>query len=98
MNNCMYMVRMAAAQLAQIKKLEAELELLLNEPVLEEIRVENQKLIYQINSLKKAIDEEKSNIVPPKGIHSLLRVIPKALVFFIAYFSQIQATSDDISR
>ena len=58
---------MASAQLDEISELEIELDKLLSEQDLDELRTENQKLTYQINTLKKAIAVEKANIVPAKG-------------------------------
>jgi len=63
---------MASRQLDEISKLEAELEKLFStgnesKPEIEELKNENSKLIYQINTLKKSIQKEKADIVPPKG-------------------------------
>ena len=56
-----------SGQLAEIEHLEIELEELLSDPSVSELKSENQKLIYQINSLQRAINQEKANYVPPKG-------------------------------
>merc|ERR1711990_103239 len=67
------LTEMASRQLDEISKLEAELEKLFDstgnensKPEIEELKNENLKLIYQINTLKKAIQKEKDDIVPPK--------------------------------
>ena len=57
-----------SGQLAEIERLETELENLLNDPSVAELKTENAKLAYQINTLHRAINQEKANYVPPKGI------------------------------
>ena len=57
-----------SGQLAEIERLEIELENLLNDPSVAELKTENAKLAYQINTLHRAINQEKANYVPPKGI------------------------------
>lgn len=57
-----------SGQLAEIERLETELEDLLNDPSVAELKSENAKLAYQINTLHRAINQEKANYVPPKGI------------------------------
>ena len=65
--------RMATSgQLAEIERLETELEDLLNDPSVAELKSENAKLAYQINTLHRAINQEKANYVPPKGFLSLI--------------------------
>ena len=59
-----------SAQLAEIERLETELEDLLNDPSVAELKSENAKLAYQINTLNRAINQEKANYVPPKGFFS----------------------------
>ena len=61
--------RMATgSQLAEIERLESELENLFDDSSVEELKSENAKLAYQINTLHRAINQEKANYVPPKGI------------------------------
>jgi len=70
--------RMATSgQLAEIERLETELEDLLNDPSVAELKSENAKLAYQINTLHRAINQEKANYVPPKGFisHIILRLV-----------------------
>jgi len=55
-----------SGQLAEIERLETELEDLLNDPSVAELKSENAKLAYQINTLHRAINQEKANYVPPK--------------------------------
>ena len=64
--------RMATgSQLAEIERLESELENLFDDSSVEELKSENAKLAYQINTLHRAINQEKSNAphcsVPPEG-------------------------------
>ena len=64
--------RMATgSQLAEIERLESELENLFDDSSVEELKSENAKLSYQINTLHRAINQEKSNAphssVPPEG-------------------------------
>ena len=65
--------RMATSgQLAEIERLETELEDLLNDPSVAELKSENAKLAYQINTLHRAINQEKANYIPPKGFISYI--------------------------
>ena len=59
-------------QLQQVQRLEAELESLLNDSGVVELKAENSKLLYQINQLKKAIAEERAQIKPPTGTFKLI--------------------------
>lgn len=54
-----------ADKLKQVERLEAELDSLLGDSSVTELKTENTKLNYQINQLKKAIAEERSQIKPP---------------------------------
>ena len=56
-----------ADKLKQVERLEAELDALLGDSSVAELKTENAKLNYQINQLKKAIAEERSQIKPPTG-------------------------------
>ena len=53
-------------QLVEIERLEAELEDLLNDPSVSELKSENEKLVYQIETLHRAIIQESENY-PPQG-------------------------------
>ena len=53
-------------QLIEIERLEAELEDLLNDPSVSELKLENEKLVYQIETLHRAIIQETENY-PPQG-------------------------------
>lgn len=55
-----------SAQLVEIERLETELDNLLNDPVVSDLKAENSKLSYQINTLKRAIEDEKANYKPPQ--------------------------------
>ena len=60
--------RMAkSCQLAEIERLETELEDLLNDPSVSELKSENEKLSYQIKTLHRAIIQESENSIPPQG-------------------------------
>ena len=61
-----------SCQLAEIERLETELEDLLNDPSVAELKSENAKLAYQINTLHRAINQEKANYIPPKGFISYI--------------------------
>ena len=54
-----------ADKLAQVGRLEAELDALLCDAGVADLKAENAKLAYQINQLKKAIVEERAQIKPP---------------------------------
>ena len=59
--------RMARSyQLVEIERLEAELEDLLNDPSVSELKSENEQLAYQIETLHRAIIQESENY-PPQG-------------------------------
>ena len=59
--------RMAkSGQLVEIERLETELEDLLNDPSVSELKSENEKLAYQIETLHRAIIQESKNY-PPQG-------------------------------
>ena len=64
-----------SGQLAEIERLETELEDLLNDPSVAELKSENAKLAYQINTLRRAINQEKANYVPPKGFLSHINLL-----------------------
>jgi len=64
-----------SGQLAEIERLETELEDLLNDPSVAELKLENAKLAYQINTLHRAINQEKANYVPPKGFLSHINLL-----------------------
>ena len=53
-------------QLVEIERLETELEDLLNDPSVSELKSENEKLVYQIETLHRAIIQESRNY-PPQG-------------------------------
>ena len=53
-------------QLVEIERLETELEDLLNDPSVSELKLENEKLVYQIETLHRAIIQETENY-PPQG-------------------------------
>ena len=53
-------------KLVEIERLEAELEDLLNDPSVSELKSENEKLVYQIETLHRAIIQESENY-PPQG-------------------------------
>ena len=53
-------------QLVEIERLETELEDLLNDPSVSELKLENEKLVYQIEILHRAIIQESENY-PPQG-------------------------------
>ena len=53
-------------QLVEIERLETELEDLLNDPSVSELKSENEKLIYEIETLHRAIIQESENY-PPQG-------------------------------
>ena len=53
-------------QLVEIERLETELEDLLNDPSVSELKLENEKLVYQIETLHRAIIQESENY-PPQG-------------------------------
>ena len=48
-------------QLVEIERLETELEDLLNDPSVSELKLENEKLVYQIETLHRAIIQESEN-------------------------------------
>ena len=52
--------------LVEIERLETELEDLLNDPSVSELKLENEKLVYQIEILHRAIIQESENY-PPQG-------------------------------
>ena len=56
-----------SCQLAEIERLETELEDLLNDPSVSELKSENEKLSYQIKTLHRAIIQESENSIPPQG-------------------------------
>ena len=56
-----------AEQLQHVQRLETELESLLNDSGVVELKAENAKLLYQIDQLKSAIAEERAQIKPPTG-------------------------------
>ena len=56
-----------ADKLKQVERLEAELDALLGDSSVAELKTENAKLNYQINQLKKAIAEERSQIKQATG-------------------------------
>ena len=62
-------------KLVEIERLETELEDLLNDPSVAELKSENAKLAYQINTLHRAINQEKANYVPPKGFLSNINLL-----------------------
>ena len=53
--------------LVEIERLETELEDLLNDPSVSELKSENEKLSYQIKTLHRAIIQESENSIPPQG-------------------------------
>ena len=53
-------------QLVEIERLETELEDLLNDPSVSELKSENEKLVYQIETLHRAIIQESENY-PSQG-------------------------------
>jgi len=59
-----------SSQLAEIERLEIELEDLLNDPSISELKSENEKLTYQINTLRRAISQENAINIPPGGFIS----------------------------
>ena len=60
--------RMAkSCQFAEIKRLETELEDLLNDPSVSELKSENEKIAYQIKTLHRAIIQESENSISPQG-------------------------------
>ena len=63
----------SSGQLAEIERLESELEDFLDHPSVSELKTENEKLAYQINTLRRAVNEEV-NCLPTQGY------------FFILYF------------
>ena len=56
-----------SCRLAEIERLETELEDLLNDPSVSELKSENEKLSYQIKTLHRAIIQESENSIPPQG-------------------------------
>ena len=56
-----------SCQLAEIERLETELEDLLNDPSVSELKSENEKLAYQIKTLHRAIIQESENSIPRQG-------------------------------
>ena len=56
-----------SCQLIEIERLETELEDLLNDPSVSELKSENEKLAYQIKTLHRAIIQESENFIPPQG-------------------------------
>ena len=56
-----------SCQLAEIERLETELEDLLNDPSVSELKSENEKLSYQIKTLHRAIIQESENSIPRQG-------------------------------
>ena len=56
-----------SCKLAEIERLETELEDLLNDPSVSELKSENEKLAYQIKTLHRAIIQESENSLSPQG-------------------------------
>ena len=56
-----------SCQLIEIERLETELEDLLNDPSVSELKSENEKIAYQIKTLHRAIIQESENSIPPQG-------------------------------
>ena len=54
-------------QLTETERLETELEDLLNDPSVSELKSENEKLAYQIKTLHRAIIQESENSISPQG-------------------------------
>jgi len=56
-----------SCQLAEIERLETELEDLINDPSVSKLKSENEKLAYQIKTLHRVIIQESENSIPPQG-------------------------------